>query len=179
MGGGQVGCNYQTGAWVWGVEADFDKASTGRSVTQINLPQPPFPGRSAISTTISNDLNWIGSVRGRLGYTMTERWMFYVTGGWADGDTQLTVSSVCPTCAPARFAATGTVRQHGGGIIGWGSEYAIDNRWSLQTETAYFDLGRSSTLPLVYNYGINTSSLVVSTKDRGWMTRVGINYKFY
>ena len=178
IGGGQVGCNYQTGSFVWGIEADIDSSNSRGTQGQVNLPQPPFPARSAISTTVSNKLDWMGSVRGRLGYTLTERWMVYATGGLAYGETEQSITSSCPTCAPARLLTTTSDRRGSGTIFGWGSEYSLTNNLSLQTETAYFDLGRNTTVPLVYNYGASTSSVIATTKERGWTTRIGFNYKF-
>src|SRR5271166_2467121 len=41
IGGGQAGYNWQTGAWVFGVETDFDGTSLGKT---FNYASTPFAG---------------------------------------------------------------------------------------------------------------------------------------
>ena len=62
LGGGQVGFNFQSGPWVYGVEADASAASGG-------------------------DLNWTSTLAGRFGWAVN-RWMIYgkVGGAWANVD---------------------------------------------------------------------------------------------
>jgi outer membrane immunogenic protein len=61
LGGGQVGFNFQSGPWVYGVEADASAAS--------------------------GDLNWTSTLAGRFGWAV-DRWMVYgkVGGAWANVD---------------------------------------------------------------------------------------------
>ncbi len=75
IGGGQIGWNWQTGAWVWGVEADFQGTSQkGDIVTPID----------GFGTTndYNQKLSWLGTVRGRVGFTPAPRWLIYATGGF-------------------------------------------------------------------------------------------------
>ena len=178
LGGGQIGYNWQTGNFVAGLEADIDGASASRSLSQINLPQPPFPARSAITTTVSNKLDYLGTFRGRLGIAVTNPLLLYVTGGLAYGRTELGVSSVCPTCGPARNLATVNSPTHAGWTIGGGFEWMIVPHWSVKAEYLYYDLGTNTTTPLVYNYAPFTSSLTASLRERGQIARGGINWHF-
>ncbi len=69
-GGGQIGCNQQTGTWVWGVEADMDGASR-LSTTNNYGPAGPFtgapPGLLAASHTeqVTKGADWYSTVRAR------------------------------------------------------------------------------------------------------------------
>jgi opacity protein-like surface antigen len=75
IGGGQIGYNFQTGPWVWGIEADFTGSGMDGSGIQ----------RNTATWTDTTDINWFGSVTGRLGYAW-DRTMVYFKGGfaWAD-----------------------------------------------------------------------------------------------
>ncbi len=177
IGGGQVGCNWQNGRFVWGIEADLDGAGGRSSASQINLPQPPFPPRAPILTTVSNKLDWLGTVRGRAGFTPTERLLLYATGGLAVGETELSVSSLCPTCGPPRNAF-GTSSDTGfGWAAGFGAEWAFLNNWSAKVEYLHYDLGTNS-VGLIYNYGVNTSTLTARNRERGDLVRAGLNWHF-
>ncbi len=77
-GGGQAGCNYQTGAFVWGAEGDFDY--TGINGTRSTNS----PGRNAPSFGVTETVqsNWLSTIRGRAGLA-DGPWMLYATGGVA------------------------------------------------------------------------------------------------
>ena len=76
MGGGTGGCQYQWGAWVFGIEADggpVDKQGQSNDQAPFN---PQF-----VNQTNERSL---ATLRGRLGYAV-DKWLFYATGGvaWA------------------------------------------------------------------------------------------------
>jgi outer membrane immunogenic protein len=178
LGGAQVGYNKQMGRWVVGLEADIAGTNASASSTQVNLPQPPFPFRSAITTTVSNKLDYLGTVRGRVGVLVSNPLLLYVTGGLAYGKTELADSSVCPTCAPARNLATVNGPTNVGWTVGAGAEWMFAPHWSAKAEYLYYDLGSNTTTPLVYNYGAFTSTLAASIRETGQLVRVGVNYHF-
>jgi len=79
VGGGQVGCNYQMGSIVWGIEGDFDwnHLTDGAAVGTTAVPFNFVPGDS-----FSWVSRWQASLRGRVGYAW-DRTLLYVTGGVA------------------------------------------------------------------------------------------------
>jgi outer membrane immunogenic protein len=178
LGGAQVGYNWQMGTWLAGLEADIAWASAKTSTSQVNLPQPPFPGRQTITTTVSNKLDYLGTFRGRLGVLVSNPFLLYVTGGLAYGETEVGFSSVCPGCVPARNLATTNSPTRAGWTLGAGGEWMFAQRWSAKAEYLYYDLGTNSTAPLVYVYAGNTSSVVASARETGHVVRGGINYHF-
>jgi outer membrane immunogenic protein len=178
IGGAQIGYNWQVSNWLWGIEADFDGVSASKSVSQINLPQPPFPPRLPITTTVSNKLDDLGTVRARLGWVVSNPFLIYATGGLAFGQTELGVSSVCPTCGPPRNLSTVNKPWEVGWTVGGGAEWMFARNWSAKAEYLYYDLGTNTTTPLVYNYGPSTSTLTGSIKETGQVVRGGINYHF-
>ena len=78
VGGGQIGYNWQSGQMVYGVEADFDAAHIASS-QDIHFI-------AGIPRTVHGDqnLNWLGTLRGRLGFTPVDRLLVYATG-WTRG----------------------------------------------------------------------------------------------
>ena len=72
--GGQVGCNYQTGPWVFGVEGMFNWADANGDHT------------SPAGLGLHTDTNWLANVTGRVGYAVYDRNLLYVKGGgaWID-----------------------------------------------------------------------------------------------
>ena len=63
LGGLQAGYNVQTGSLVWGVEADIAAADIKGSST-VTRTLPVFP---TIMTTPDQKVDWLGTVRGRIG----------------------------------------------------------------------------------------------------------------
>ena len=81
VAGGQIGFNQQIGNWLWGVEADF--SATGISGTRTEQVQCPVCV-APVRTSVSQDMDWFGTVRARLGYAGGP-WLVYATGGLAYG----------------------------------------------------------------------------------------------
>jgi outer membrane immunogenic protein len=149
MVGGTFGYNYQTGALVWGFEADFDWAFGKGSETC---------GTFSCETKSS----WLGTARGRLGYAI-DRWMPYLTGGGAYGHVK--ALSTDPTSLAASKNMLGWT---GGG----GLEYAFAGNWTAKIEYLYLDLGSFNCLtcaPAASSSNVTFSEHAI---------RAGLNYKF-
>ena len=76
VGGGEAGCNYQVGSWVWGIEVDGGWSSASG---QQNNNGAPISNPNFVSTTSER---WLATTRGRVGYA-ADRWLWYVTAGAA------------------------------------------------------------------------------------------------
>jgi len=78
IGGGQAGCNYQAASWVLGIETDFSGTKLdGIATIATNVP-PFFP----LTSSVSQDMSFIGTTRGRLGWA-SGNVLVYATGGAA------------------------------------------------------------------------------------------------
>jgi len=111
MGGGQIGCQWQAGGWVFGIEGDFD--GTGLRQTFVS----PFGGTFFVPGDAVEFRNkWQASVRGRLGYAW-DRWLVYATGGVAFADVRATF---LPAGSLVAFEDSQTLT---GGTVGGGVEY--------------------------------------------------------
>src|SRR4051812_36382146 len=81
VGGGQVGFNWQLGKWfVLGAEADFSGADMEDDSTRSHFV--PEAGQD-VFVHGSQDINWFGTVRGRIGFVPWCKLMIYGTGGFA------------------------------------------------------------------------------------------------
>jgi outer membrane immunogenic protein len=156
LGGGQVGYNWQSGNWVFGVELD------GQGTSQDATWNGTVGGGGTVSQATS--LPWFMTARGRVGYAFAPMWMVYVTGGGAWGEVKSVVTAPAPGPGTTTWDTT-----RGGWVIGAGVEGAINRQWSWKAEYLHVDLGSGSTVL----FGIAPASLGV-TNDIG---RVGVNFR--
>src|SRR5262249_37573177 len=72
-GGGQIGCDYQLNAWVFGIRNMLDATSLSKSVTFSGA----IPGSADTST------HWFDTLTARAGYLVAPNVLLYVQGGAA------------------------------------------------------------------------------------------------
>jgi outer membrane immunogenic protein len=165
IGGGQLGCNWQWGAWVFGIEGDG--SAVNKSGQGIELQPIPRPNTLWISETQER---WFVTARGRLGLTnfwwFGDKTLLYVTGGgaWAKIDAS-EWNTVNPILTGRQESTTRSGWTAGGGI-----EYALGYGWSVKSEFLYADFG-------TYNTSSLDRSRQVKVQDYIW--RAGMNYKFW
>lgn len=185
IGGAQIGYNWQTGAFVWGIEADIQGADIKGSAFQspiINIAGAPFGAGSTL--TASEKIDWFGTVRGRLGVTVTPQVLLYATGGLAYGDVKYTANSNFLPVGTQQYPASISDTRFGW-TAGGGIEWAFAGPWSAKLEGLYYDLGTASTvangvpgLPAGRCGGTGFCQVGYSWKTTGEIARVGINYRF-
>ena len=151
--GGTLGYNWQfNNSFVIGLEGDMSWAGirASRMCTQTSWCQV--------------DQDWIGTVRGRVGYAAGPA-LFYVTGGYA-------VSAI-RVKGEDRFynSSDEMTKTRSGWTIGGGLEYGFWNNWSAKAEYLYADYGSTK-------YGRNDGSIPVNVKFNESLFRIGINYRF-
>lgn len=152
--GGQFGYNWQTANWVLGVEADLSGAGihgfqNRTPVCVLGGCGPAGDPTLGAGSFMRQDVNWLASVRGRIGQTWGTS-LLYVTGGiaWANVDYEANTSGalVCfnsPGCSfPAAFSRT-----RAGWTVGGGYEWPVWSNWTLRSEYLFsrFD-GVSATV---------------------------------
>ncbi len=200
-GGGQLGYNHQLtpgSGLVVGAEADAQYTDLNRRHTvsgnYVSIESPgTYTGPFHYETR--NALEFLGTVRGRLGYAYN-RVLIYGTGGFAYGQVQNdTVLSDAYTLTSARGAVlgTGTDRYVGrsshfqtGYAYGGGIEYALpsdsilnvfhSSAVTLRAEYLRYDLGSQT----VIGYDSVTRAAILKSKVQtdGNIVRAGLNYKF-
>jgi outer membrane immunogenic protein len=158
LGGGQIGYNWQSGALVFGLEADLTSSGIGGST--------PCPNATF---NCSHDVNWLASVRGRLGVTgNANRTLFYVTAGgaWAEIDYK-----AVNTATGAAFG-TGFSDRHFGWVAGAGIEHMFTPNMSARVEYLYY--GFDSVTAPAGTIGAGAAALDPTIRA----VRFGLNFKF-
>ena len=186
IGGGQIGYNYQLNNFVLGLEADIDGA-TGRGSSSVVLSNDIFIFPQA--TQSSQSLDWLGTLRGRFGWTPVDRLLIYATGGLAFGQSTASFSEYNVVAFPPVGVYVSSKRNVGW-TVGGGLEYALPgefSNWSIKVEYIYYDLGYSTGTtyysnqyqdPATGNYFPESSSLSGKVLHNGNIVRAGLNYKF-
>jgi outer membrane immunogenic protein len=149
--GGTAGTNLQLGGYVLGIEGDI-----GWNFAKGSNQGSAVPG---CGTTCETTSDWLGTLRGRLGYAL-DRFLPYVTGGASFGNIEGTA------------AGGGSSKTAIGWTAGGGLEYAFLNNWSARVEYLYVDLG-TATCGAACSGG-NPFDVTYTTQ----ILRGGLNYKF-
>lgn len=127
------------------------------------------------SSEIKTQVQWWGTVRARLGYAATERFLVYGTGGLAYGKVK-TSYNYSQSFGDEFSSELGfsTSKTKAGWTIGGGAEYAITNNWTFKSEYLYTDLGKANSKVNLYDFAESD----VGSKVKFHTVRVGLNYKF-
>ncbi len=214
IGGGQIGYNWEWNRVVFGLEADIQASGqkgdgpfscAGGNPAGITLAAlngactvghigdtTPFNiAGFPVTGDLVEKLDWFGTVRGRLGGTITPTVLLYATGGLAYGDVKTTdtisgTNIVGPqgvnggtTLIP--FAASfGNSSTRVGWTVGAGIEGVISGNWTAKLEYLYMDLGSVSgtfVTPIITPSGA-FATLSYNSHVTDNILRVGVNYKF-
>ena len=132
IAGGQVGCNYQAGNWVFGIEGDAHAQRWQQSDVLFGLLAPPVGNGSVFD--LSSD--WQASARGRIGYAMN-RTLFYGTAGAAWTEVRSNVSWIPNVVGPAPALLFSNTRTLTGVTVGAGVEHAVTDNFTLGLEGRY------------------------------------------
>jgi outer membrane immunogenic protein len=157
LAGGQVGCNYQVSAWVFGIQGDYDWTSASG-----NASDPLFaPDLATDGTKIKS----LASVTGRVGYAW-DRFLGYVKGGGAWVKDEYTATdNTLGLVSTASETRTGWT-------IGVGGEYAFTNWLTGFAEYDYYDFGTKS------NNFAGLAFPTINIKETQSVAKAGLNFKF-
>ena len=183
IGGGQIGYNWQTGLYVWGVETDFQGADIRGSATATNYTIFPFD-TVTVTGAGSQKIDWFGTFRGRLGWTPTPPLLIYATGGLAYGQVKTNVSFTGLEAFSSGASAVAKSDTRAGWTVGGGAEWMFAPQWSVKAEYLFYDLGTESinqTLNFYTPGGFLEGSLGIHSAAHyhGNIVRGGVNFKFY
>ena len=212
IGGVQAGYNWQRDKWVFGIEADIQAsgqrgdglfncaggALTPRPAALNGTCAPGHVGDTApfdvaafpVGDALSQKLQWFGTLRGRIGPTVTPTVLLYVTGGLAYGEVK-TFEQVAgvnitglngtnnSTSTPV-FATFGNTSTRVGWTVGAGIEGALGGNWTAKLEYLYIDLGTvsASFLTPITTTGGGLLGIRYSSHITDNILRVGLNYRF-
>ena len=146
VGGVHAGFNWQANSFVIGLETDIEASGIEGS------------GVGALGLGHATSIDWLGSLRGRLGYAAGNT-LFYVTGGLAYGD----VSVATPFIAASEWRT--------GWTAGAGIEHAFRPNITARLEYRYTDLGSVS-------YANGFAGVGESSDVTHSAVRAGLSFRF-
>jgi outer membrane immunogenic protein len=159
VGGGQLGCNYQAGNWVFGIEGMVD----GSTINQSNAVAA-IPGALLIDKITSFE-----TLTGRLGWAV-DRGLIYIKGGAAWDQTSGTING--SAVGAAGQSETHTL-DNTGWVVGAGLAYAFAPQWSVRVEYDYMGFTNRTV-----QYPITTTGPVEFTNQNLQTILAGVDYRF-
>jgi outer membrane immunogenic protein len=175
VGGGQIGCDYQTGPFVFGIQGLYDL--TGMKGDNFQ------PGIIELNHTF---VQTVATLTGRVGYTVTPTMLLYAKAGGAWVHDLYNVSTPpgesIPLGAiivfpPGDILALGN-KTTGGWTVGAGFEWAFfGGDWSAFLEYDYMDFGTSRVTFLEAVFP--GPAFPIDIRQSVNMVLFGINYRFF
>ena len=172
--GGQMGYNWQNGAFVWGLEVDADY-----------LDAEAHRHTSFGNTSISDEwhdngqLDFLGTLRGRAGIAVQNALVYVTAGGaYAHGEWDSKFLDFPEGNINDAFWTGDDWRW--GWTAGVGAEYMFNCNWSARMEVLYTNLQDDTEHPsfLGPNRSSDDDLFRQNFDDEIWSVRVGLNYKF-
>jgi outer membrane immunogenic protein len=170
IGGGQSGYDWQVNSsWIVGLVTDFQGANISAAGTN---------SFSGITESLSERLNFLGTVRGRAGWAVNN-WLFYSSGGLAYGNVHSTINYNDPVLTGATVSGSNSETR-----VGWaagaGVNYAVTQNWIIGVDYLHYDLGHTNVNGVTVSPGtiVPGASLTGSQDVAGDIVRGMINYKF-
>ena len=204
--GGQIGYNYQLGnlggfgglgggGIVVGVEADaaytdLDRTDTFSNTSNFGALVTPDAGPTTRVNQYRSELDFLGTVRGRVGFAFNQ-FLIFGTGGFAYGDVNRRTTFFGPNANTTPFFEGSNNGIKTGYVYGGGIEYALpansflnflnffhSSAVTIKAEYLHYDLGSDRlTFPAVSAVS-NLGGYTERVRTEGDIARAGINYKF-
>ena len=191
IGGAQAGYNYQfSPSLVAGLEADIQGTGLALNSSATRAAGVgPFSPNWVTTTTAADRLDYLGTVRARIGVTPRSDLMLYSTGGLAYGgvrsSTQIAFDNTGGAIPGATSGSLSSTRF--GWTAGGGGEWMFSPKWTAKLEYLYYDLGSVTYATGGYavdvgptgfpGFGVETIATRTTTRLNGNIVRVGLNYK--
>lgn len=180
-GGALAGWNLSSGNFVYGAEADILFGNI-RGSGRFSGAAIPGLAPDGITTDVRRRIGTRGSLRARLGTTLSPGVMIYGTGGVAFGDTRAS-ADVTVNGVPGVGWSGVAEKTRWGWTAGAGAEFKLTSMISLRAEYLFTDLGRSSVVATGNSAvrgisaldGIDYDASLPNTSGAG---RVGVTLRF-
>jgi outer membrane immunogenic protein len=169
VAGGHLGYNWQMGRIVTGPVLDLNFADIGDK--QIGRSITPA------TYTIGRDLDMLATLRGRIGYLVTDDLLFFATGGGAYGKVKFSYSQ--PGSA-ATTTTSGGQDSDFGYTVGGGVEAKLTERVSLAAEYLYTNLGGNDFRANLSGGAFGTGTTAVGERQKFdfHTVQAKLSYKF-
>jgi outer membrane immunogenic protein len=169
LAGGQIGCNYQTGVFVFGIEGE-GYWSGMKAQQEFSIPAD---GEGFFSS-VRNKYDY--TVAGRFGVTY-ERAFIYGKAGWAWGKHDFAFTAQdCTSCNIYSEFGSATLN---GPLFGVGVEYAFAPNWTVKGEYNYINYGLSPVNFAFIDCGGSCNGTFTNTfSAEKHIFKFGVNYLF-
>jgi outer membrane immunogenic protein len=155
LAGVRAGFNTQAGVLLFGAEADLARTSIGGSGSATD---------GLNSRDYSYDLDWLGTVTGRVGYA-ADTLLLYAKGGLAAGGVRSTLTATAPLPAPPPTSADAVAT---GWTVGLGTEFAFSENATAGIEYDFVSLGSE----------LDFSAGSLDAQQNLHIVKLGVNYGF-
>ena len=191
MGGAQAGYNWLgDNHFMFGLETDMQGSNINSTKTVSPIVDSTLtPGAAGTFLMVHQEMNWLGTLRARAGFTVGDRVLIYGTGGMAyghvkwSGTTDYTATAACIGCVayPSSFDDNKV-----GWTAGGGFEFLASRHVAFGAEYLYYDLGDEKiiTSPIPATGGATgatgcpTCQVQYDVNSIGHIVRGKINFKF-
>ena len=177
IGGGQLGCNWQTGTLVFGLEGDFDYFRGNPQFFNDTNVLPTTGDPFVIGQSLQT--NYLATVRPRFGVA-ADRNFAYITGGVAFTRASYT-ESYADGLNGGTLPGTGSATAEKS-LIGWvagaGWEYALADHWTVRLEYLFAKFGTTSASGMITDAAGGANALQGSADLIMQVARAGVNFKF-
>jgi outer membrane immunogenic protein len=173
LGGVQVGYNWQAAPhWLVGFEADLQGTAQNDTVCSSTTCVHGFtPTPVDEIVTVQHQLDYFGTVRGRLGAVFNNT-LFYGTGGVAFGHFRESLH----VSFTGLFADQTNAKDLAGYTVGGGIEAPLAGGWSAKAEYLYMNLGGISTSAGASAANAGSIEALSNSTVRDHIVRLGVNY---
>jgi outer membrane immunogenic protein len=157
VGGGQLGCDYQAGLFVFGIQGMANMADIRGSQLQPN-------------GLVTNYLNipWIETLTGRIGFAVMPSTLLYIKGGGASVRDNITTTFGGATIGNGIITPFGWT-------VGVGAEFMFFNTWSAFAEYNYAGFGTNRVTLIQAATG---AGVAINFNHNVQTFLVGLNYRF-
>ena len=178
LGGVQAGYDYPIGKVVLGAEVDWQAAGVSGGSTSYGFSSDPLA-----RIVNRRPVDWFGTLRGRIGYSLAPTLLAYGTGGFAYGGGGASFRYRDSSGAEAESLVNPT---RTGFAAGGGVEWSFLPNWSVKGEYLYVDLGKSPGHRAVQETesegeepeGPKNIATLTGYGNRFSLFRMGLNYRF-
>ncbi len=189
IGGGQLGYLTRVAPRIaLGIEADLQFASADDHASMNATGYPEL-----FRLTTRQNLAWFGTLRGKLGYLISDSLLVYGSGGLAIGKT--TIEADLASASGAGWLILGATILDGcrggegclagsssgtstGWALGGGFEWALTNTISVKAEYLRLDLGSDTVRMTTVAPTTGTAFIDATVKHAYDIARVGLNVRF-
>jgi opacity protein-like surface antigen len=184
--GVNVGYDFRSGPIIFGIETDasftpFDCRTLDQSVRNFSFSTGNGTQNVRITSETASQVNAQMSVRGKLGFAVTDQLSLYGIGGVMLANTTESLSVVNNLAVTNQLYRGSDTKWRVGYVIGAGAEYMFTPNIGAMVEYSHYDLGKS-TLRVEESArgGATTTGNFATTTNwmRGHIIKTGVTFRF-